>query len=53
MTIYDKLIAAKEEKKEDYSGAIMHVVIGAAAQFEKCRAISKSAAEADQHKTFS
>lgn len=35
MTIYDKVIAAKK----DYSEAIKYLVIGAAAQFEKCKPI--------------
>lgn len=35
MTIYDKVIAAK-----DYSKAIKYLVIVAAAQFEKCKPIS-------------
>ena len=37
MTIYDKVIAAK-----DYSKAMKYLVIATAAQFEKCKPISNN-----------
>lgn len=53
MTIYDKLIAAK-----DYSKTIKYLVIVAAAQFEKCKVISRNGLKyhvrrLNQHKMFS